>query len=177
MKKFLSTYKFAILAVLFFVVVIIARPELRPGMISSLRSNVIQMFSITPAIFILLGLLDVWVDKQTIMKYMGEDSGLLGSFLTFIMATAAAGPLYIAFPIAVTLLKKGVKLFNIYLFLGIWSSAKIPLLLFETANMGIRYMAIRFACNVTGVIVMAFLLAKTTNAEDRNRIAGSMDNA
>ena len=176
MKKFLNAYKFAIVSVLFFIIVIFVKPELKQEMAAQLGNNLKEMFSIIPAIFILLGLLDVWVEKEAIMKYMGENSGLLGTLLTFFMATAAAGPLFIAFPIAVMLLKKGVKLFNFYFFLGVWSCAKIPYLLFETANMGVKYMLIRFVFNIIGVSIMAIILAKTTSAEDRIWMIQSMDN-
>ena len=170
MKKILMKYKFAVAAVIFLIILVIIRPELGRVVILHFRKNLFEMLVALPPIFILLGLLDVWIEKQTIMKYMGDDSGFFGSLLTFVMATAAAGPLYAAFPIVAMLIKKGVKLFNIFLFLGVWSSAKIPFLLFETANLGVRYMAIRFTGNIIGIIIMAFLLTKTTSAEERIRI-------
>jgi uncharacterized membrane protein YraQ (UPF0718 family) len=175
MKKILFRYKYALVSLAAFVTIIILKPELRQGMILNLRGNGMGMLSVLPPVFILLGLLDVWVDRATIIKYMGDNSGLLGSLLIFVMATAAAGPLYAAFPIALMLLKKGVKLFNIFLFIGIWSTAKIPTLLFETVNLGIKYMAVRFAGNITGVIIIALLLSKTTTEEERNTLIKNAD--
>lgn len=57
-------------------------------------------------IFILLGLLDVWVDRQTMMKYTGKGSGLKVILISFLLGSAAAGPLYAAFPVATVMLKK-----------------------------------------------------------------------
>lgn len=37
-----------------------------------------EMLSIIPPIFILLGLLDVWVQRETMIKLMGKESGILG---------------------------------------------------------------------------------------------------
>ena len=170
MKEQFKKYKFSIATLVLFIAAITIMPDLRPGMVLNLRRNFKEMLSVMPAVFILLGLLDVWVEKQTMMKYMGENSGIFGSLLTFIMATAAAGPLYVAFPIVVMLLKKGVKLFNVFLFLGVWASAKIPFLLFETANLGFRYMATRFIGNITGIIIMSYLLARTTSEDEKNKI-------
>ena len=66
-----------------------------------------------------------------------------GGLLAFVPGAAAAGPLYAAFPIAAVLIKKGAKLTNVFIFLGAWSTTKIPMLLFETANLGARYMLLR----------------------------------
>ncbi len=66
-----------------------------------------QMFFVLPPIFLLLGLLDVWVPRTTMVKYMGEGSGLKGIFLAFVIGSAAAGPLYGAFPVAAVFMKKG----------------------------------------------------------------------
>ena len=48
------------------------------------------MILIIPPIFILLGLLDIWVPKQTMVKYMGEGSGLKGILLALFIGSAAA---------------------------------------------------------------------------------------
>jgi uncharacterized membrane protein YraQ (UPF0718 family) len=173
MKKLLMRYKFPIALFIGLIIIFFVKPDLGHGMVSNLKGNLREMLSVLPPIFVLLGLLDVWIEKETMMKYMGDNSGILGSLLIFIMGSAAAGPLYAAFPIAAILLKKGVKLFNIFLFLGVWSTAKIPMLLFETANLGIKYMAIRLICNIFGIIIIALLLNKTTTKEERNNIYGN----
>ena len=43
--------------------------------------NLLEMLSFLPPIFVLLGLMDVWVDRETMMKYMGDKSGLRGMLL------------------------------------------------------------------------------------------------
>jgi hypothetical protein len=83
------------------------------------------MLSVLPPIFILLGLLDVWVDRATMMKFTGKGSGLKGVLIAFLLGSAAAGPLYAAFPVAGVMLKKGSSLFNVFIFIGAWSTTKI----------------------------------------------------
>lgn len=134
------------------------------------KDNIIEMVSIIPPIFILLGLLDVWVERETMIKYMGEDSGIKGGMLAFMMGSFAAGPLYVAFPIAGVLLKKGVKLDKVFIFIGAWSTTKIPMMLFEAANLGWDYMALRFICNFIGIIIIAVILDKITAQKDRASI-------
>ena len=58
-----------------------------------------EMIQVIPPIFLLLGLLDVWVPKETMTKFMGEGSGLKGILLAMFIGSAAAGPLYGAFPV------------------------------------------------------------------------------
>jgi uncharacterized membrane protein YraQ (UPF0718 family) len=113
------------------------------------------MLSFLPPIFILLGLLDVWVDRETMMKYMGDNSGCRGAFLAFAMGSAAAGPLYAAFPVAAIMMKKGARLLNVFIFVGAWATTKIPMLTFETASLGFRFMALRFVFNVIGILIIA----------------------
>ena len=81
-----------------------------------------------------------------------------GCLLAFFLGSAAAGPLYAAFPMAGVLLKKGAGLFNVFLFIGAWATTKIPLIMFETATLGFRFMALRLACNIIGIIVIAKIL-------------------
>ncbi|HNR03904.1 MAG TPA: permease [Bacillota bacterium] len=119
-------------------------------------SNLLEMMAILPPIFILLGLLDVWVKRETMIKYMGDDSGIIGVLLAFFLGSAAAGPLYAAFPVAGVLLKKGSKLSNVFIMLGAWSTTKIPLILFEASSLGLKFMLVRMVMDLIGIAVIAY---------------------
>lgn len=134
------------------------------------KDNIIEMLSVIPPIFILLGLLDVWVDRETMIKYMGQGSGFKGGLLAFVLGSAAAGPLYAAFPFAAVMMKKGARLLNVFIFVGAWSTTKIPLLLFETTSLGLKYTLLRLCFNVVGIIVIAVLLEKSLSEEDKQQI-------
>lgn len=123
--------------------------------------NVVEMLSFLPPIFVLLGLLDVWVDRETMMKYMGEQSGLRGMLLAFILGSAAAGPLYAAFPMSGIMMKKGASLLNVFIFIGAWSTTKIPLIMFETATLGFRFMLMRLILNIVGILLIAVILNRS----------------
>lgn len=123
-------------------------------------ANLLEMLSFLPPVFILLGLLDVWVDRETMMKYLGEKSGCRGMLLAFFLGSAAAGPLYAAFPMVGVMIKKGAGLRNIFIFIGAWSTTKIPLLLFESATLGFRFTTLRFVFNVAGIFIIALVLEK-----------------
>lgn len=129
-----------------------------------------EMALIIPPIFILLGLLDVWVPRETMMKFMGEESGLKGIILAFLLGSAAAGPLYGAFPIAAVFMKKGVKFTNILIFIGAWSTTKIPMFLFELSALGTRFAVTRLLVDIPGIIIMAYILGRIIPKKEIERI-------
>ena len=173
MKKFIKRYR--VFLILFFINAIVAflYPEIGQSSTKITINNLKEMISVIPPIFILLGLLDVWVEKETMVKYMGEGAGIRGILLAFFLGSAAAGPLYAAFPIAGVLIKKGSKLSNVFIFIGAWSTTKIPLILFETSAMGWKFTALRFVINLFGIMGIAYITEKVLNTEDRKALYAS----
>ncbi|WP_241423576.1 permease [Candidatus Contubernalis alkaliaceticus] len=117
-----------------------------------------EMALIIPPVFILMGLFEVWVPKTFIQKYMGKEAGFKGAALAFVFGTIPTGPVYIAFPIAAGMLKKGARIMNINIFLGTWAAAKLPQLLIELKFLGPAFTALRFALTVISVVIIGFLV-------------------
>lgn len=130
-------------------------------------SNTKEMLGLIPPVFVLMGLLDAWVPKETFIRYMGEASGLKGVLTALLLGSAAAGPLYIAFPIAILLIKKKAKLAYVFFFLGVWSTTKIPLLLYEISYMGARFTAIQIAVCIPLFLLFSLIIEKTISTEER----------
>ena len=128
-------------------------------------SNIKSMLSLLPPILILVGLLDVWVPKSTLVRYMGEGSGLKGIIIALVLGSAAAGPLYAAFPIAALLIKKGARLAYVIFFLGVWSSTKLPLVLFEIASLGLKFTLVHIGLSLPLYLATAYLIEKMTPEE------------
>lgn len=129
-----------------------------------------QMISVLPPIMLLLGLLDIWVPRETMLKYMGENSGITGIILAIIFGSVAAGPLYAAFPITAVFIKKGVKFSNVMIFLGAWCTTKIPTLLFELSALGYRYTFTRMLVNLPSIILLGYLIEGLLKEEDLKEI-------
>jgi uncharacterized membrane protein YraQ (UPF0718 family) len=106
---------------------------------------------------ILIGLLDVWIPKETMIRHLGEESGLRGIFISFLLGIFAAGPLYAAFPFAAVFMKKHVKFSNIIIFIGAWSTTKMPMLLFEISALGYRFALSRLFLNIFVIIIDYFM--------------------
>ena len=132
-------------------------PEIGQKALNNTIGSFKEMLSVLPPIFILLGLLDVWVDRATMMKYTGKGSGIKGVLIAFLLGSAAAGPLYAAFPFAAVMLKKGSSLFNVLIFIGAWSTTKIPLLAFEASSMGVTFVLVRLGLSLVGIPLIAWI--------------------
>lgn len=170
MKKFLKRYWVGILLLLINIIVLLIYPEIGTKSFKVSFESLLEMLSIVPPVFIILGLTDVWVKKETMIKIMGEKSRITGILIAFILGSAAAGPLYAAFPIAAMLMKKGSKFSNVLIFIGAWSTTKIPMLLFEASSMGIKFTLLRFAINLPVIFLIAFISEKILKREEIDEI-------
>lgn len=170
MKEIIKRYKFFILLVIINVFIVIIFPSVGKKSLGITLENFLEMLSIIPPVFILLGLLDVWVERETMIKFMGIKSGLVGVIIAFVLGSAAAGPLYAAFPIAGVLLKKGSKFSNVLIFIGAWSTTKIPMLLFEMSAMGWKFMLIRFIVDIPGIAIIAYVIEKLLSDKEKKEI-------
>ncbi|MGM0376245.1 MAG: hypothetical protein ACQEQ0_05690, partial [Bacteroidota bacterium] len=119
-----------------------------------------EMLTILPCMFILIGLFDVWVPREKIEKHIGSGSGLKGIILMILLAVTQVGPLYAAFPVAHLLWKKGCSLRNIFVYVGMFSAAKIPMLTFEIGFMGLKFSLLRLILTIPVFVLIAIFLEK-----------------
>lgn len=138
--------------------------------------SIVEMLFIIPPVFVLLGLLDVWVPRESMIKYMGEGSGLKGVLLSLFIGSAAAGPLYAAFPVSALFMKKGVSFSNVMIFIGAWSTTKIPMVLFELEALGASFALTRLFVDIPGIIIIALLLKKISKKEEIKEIYENAEN-
>ena len=122
------------------------------------KTYLLEMLSILPPILILVGLFEVWVPKSVITRIMGAASGWKGVAMAILTGTAAMGPLYVAFPIGVSLLAKGASLFNVAIFLCVWASIKIPMILFEVKFLGAEFAVLRLALTLPSIVLISYFL-------------------
>jgi uncharacterized membrane protein YraQ (UPF0718 family) len=177
MIKILKRYWLFILLLVINIGLLFVTPHLGASSFKLTWQNLLEMLSVVPPIFILLGLLDVWVKRETMIKIMGEKSRFVGILIAFLLGSAAAGPLYAAFPVAGMLMKKGSSFTNVLIFISAWSTTKIPLLLFEASSMGWTFMLLRFAIDIPVIILIALItgrLLRQTEIEEIYALAEKM---
>jgi uncharacterized membrane protein YraQ (UPF0718 family) len=127
---------------------------------TNFKEFVSEMLSFLPLLFILIGLFDVWVPKETITKLIGEHSGIKGILIIIFLATLQAGPLYGAFPVAYMLWKKGCSIRNIFIYLGAFSTLKIPMITFEITFLGLKFSLLRTLITIPVFILIGIIIEK-----------------
>jgi uncharacterized membrane protein YraQ (UPF0718 family) len=120
----------------------------------------LEVVSIVPPVMVLMGLLDVWVPRRLVEAHLGPDSGMIGAGVAILLGTAAAGPIYAAFPVAVSLRKKGARLANVVIFLGTWATIKIPMILMESSFIGLRFALLRLSFTVPCILLSGYLMER-----------------
>ena len=127
---------------------------------AGLWSFTLEMAAFLPAMFMLVGLFDVWVPRSFVERHVGRDSGPLAILWMVLLGTLQAGPLYGAFPVAVALWHKGTAPRNVFIYLGAFSALKIPMLTFEVAFLGWQFSLVRTAVTLPVFIALAYLLER-----------------
>lgn len=118
------------------------------------------MLFLLPPVLLFVGLLDQWVKKETLMKYMGEKSGIYGILFSLLLGGIAAGPLYVAFPISRITFEKGASIKYIVFFLGVWTTAKLPIILYEFSSFGATFTLIHICFGLVFFYVMGLIFEK-----------------
>lgn len=118
----------------------------------------IEMLKLLPCAFILIGLFEVWVKKESVEKHLGKDSGAIGYIWVILLAGTTVGGLYVAFPVAYSLFRKGAKLSVVFTYIGASAICRIPMTIFESSFMGIKFSLIRLIVSIPLVILSSIWL-------------------
>lgn len=168
--KLIKRYKFFLISLIVLIFILIFNFDLGIKSILNTKDSFVQMLTVLPPIMIMLGLMDVWVSKESLMKYMGNNSGIIGIIISILIGSIAAGPMYAAFPFTAVLIKKGAKFSNIIIFMNAWCVTKISTLLFEISSLGYKFTFIRLLIDIPGVIIMGFIVEKFLSTSDLDNI-------
>lgn len=120
----------------------------------------LTMVKILPCAFILIALFEEWCQRDTVIKQLGADSGLRGYFWALLLGGMTIGGLFVAFPLACALHRKGASLKVIFSFLGFAGVCRIPMTLFEASFLGTKFTIIRLAVSIPLMLVSGILLGE-----------------
>ena len=120
----------------------------------------VEMAAVLPAAMILMGLFAVWVSNDTVTKYLGQASGAKGIAFALLLGAMPSGPLYVAFPMAAALLKKGARVSNVVVLLSAWACISIPQELVELQFLGAKFMAARLVLTIAAVVSMGLVIER-----------------
>ncbi len=117
-----------------------------------------EMLMILPPVFFLVGMLDQWVPRETIEKYVGHGSGVKGMIISLLLGSATVGPLYAGFPLAAMLLRKGARMSNVVAFLTAKAAAEVPLIVMESKFLGVRFAMVRVSLTFIAAIAIGWII-------------------
>ena len=157
---------FILLVAAAYIIMFIFRPEMGISSVKNSFYYIKEMLLIMPVIFVLTALLDLWVPKEKIIKYLGGDAKLKGVVLSFVLGSISAGPIYAAFPLCVMLHKKGASVRNLVIILSAWAVIKAPMLLNEMKFLGFKFMATRWFLTVIAIAIFSLITAKLVKDDD-----------
>lgn len=166
MKKFMKKNRFIIIAALGLTVLAIVDFSLSIKALEHSYSSLISMLLVIPPIFVLIGLFDVWIERETMIRLMGENSGIKGMVIAFFVAALSAGPTIAAFPIAAMMLKKGAKYTNVLFFVMVWSSLKLPIVIFQVTTIGLKLTLIINLTMLAVFVIGAMVANKVFTAQE-----------
>ncbi|OHD19851.1 MAG: hypothetical protein A2086_00075 [Spirochaetes bacterium GWD1_27_9] len=170
MKDYIKKHRVDIIIFILFLAFIVISNVLNfnegKKIINNFKDSFIEMISLIPFMFILIGLFDVWVPKEKIEKHIGKSSGFLGILWVILLAMLQVGPLYGAFPVCYILWKKGSSIKNIFIYLGAFSTMKIPMLAFEIGFLGLKFTILRTIITLPIFIIIGYLMESIFDNKD-----------
>jgi len=119
-----------------------------------------ELILILPCAFILIGLFEVWVKRETIEKHLGKDSGIKGYLWVILLASTTIGGIIVSFPVAYSLQKKGAKLSVLFTYISASAVGRIPMTVFEASFIGLKFSLIRLFTSLPLIIITSILLEK-----------------
>ena len=143
---------FLALVLILYLVLFLFEPE---KIRESLKISGNIFLQIAPWLFLvifLMGIINYFVKPKTVLKYVGEGSGIKGWFLAISTGILSHGPIYAWYPLLRDLRNQGMKSGLVAVFLYN-RSIKIPLLPFM-----VHYFRMPFVIILTGYIIIASIV-------------------
>jgi uncharacterized membrane protein YraQ (UPF0718 family) len=152
-----DTFWFLFLGFVITLVVYILNAEKGMIVAKTVYSTFFEVLDIIVAVSIFIGLFQVWVKPQTIVKLLGKGSGIKGFILVCTFPILMGGSLFTVFPLLKALKEKGARTGAIASFITAWGG-KAPLLPLETKFLGWPFALLRLSLVVLFAFVMGILM-------------------
>jgi len=166
-KKMMRDWLFLGIIIVVVIILLLIFPAKTDAVTSTAQEYFIEMMIILPAVMVIMGLFAVFIPNETVVKHLGKTSGVKGIALALLIGTLPTGPLYIAFPMAATLLKKGARVSNIIVFLSAWACIKLPQEMVELRFLGGEFMFLRLILTIIFVIIMGISIERIIEWNDK----------
>lgn len=166
MKNFIKENKLLVITAVLYLAVFFFNPGLFNNAVKMTGKFLLEMIEVMPPILLLSALITVWVPSEVITKNFGKESGIKGKLISVFIGSVSAGPIYAAFPMALTLFYKGASVSNIVIIISAWAVVKVPMFMIESSFLGLKFAAIRYLLTVPAIVALGYLMDKLVKRED-----------
>lgn len=128
--------------------------------VQALRAGAGAFVSILPiiiAVFLALGLFNVWVDKKKVASALGKSGGIKAVVLASLAGTILIGPVYVIFPLMKAVREHGARWAVVGAVLAAWA-VKVPMIPMEIGMLGLKFSVARVALVALAAIPIGYLL-------------------
>jgi uncharacterized membrane protein YraQ (UPF0718 family) len=119
--------------------------ELATGM-KSFMGMTVEVLPLLLFAFIVAGLAQAMIPKETVAGWVGEESGFRGLLIGTMAGGFIPGGPYVSLPIAAGFLKAGAGIGTMVAFIAAWSLWGISRMPLEVGVMGWKFTGVRLAC-------------------------------
>lgn len=121
-----------------------------------------KMFlNILPTLLNVLILVSVFlylVPKETLIKWLGKDSGVMGMFIAAVLGSISLIPAFVSYPLAAILLKSGVSYQVLAIFITTLLMVGVLTLPLESKYFGLKVAIMRNSLSFVGAIIIGVLI-------------------
>lgn len=129
-----------------------------------------QTIEIIAAVFVLIGLLQVWVPPKAVARLFGKEGGWKGLLLASTIPVMIGGSLFTMLPLMQALREKGARIAVIGAFITAWGG-KLPLLPLEMHFLGWQFAALRLGLIVPTAVCLGLVLEAIVERKVREHVA------
>lgn len=119
------------------------------------------------AVFSAMGLVQVFVDKQKLARYLGDRAGLPALLAAAGVGTILMGPVFVVFPLLKTMRDHGTSWAVITTTLTAWA-VKLPMVPLEAGFLGWGFSIVRMTLTLLAAIIMGVVVDRLMRGHDES---------
>lgn len=129
--------------------------------IKGLKKGLLMFLNMLPFLLMMLGLVSIvlyFIPAETLIRNMGNDSGIGGWAIAALLGSVAFIPGFIAYPLCGVLIKSGVSYSTIAVFITTLMMVGIVTLPLEAKYFGWKISILRNSLSFMGALLIGFLM-------------------
>ena len=108
-KKSMGKWYFLIIVVLAYLSIYFFLPDKMMPILCFYVKLILQILPIFLLVYVIMVLINYFVNNKVLQKYMGEEAGIKGWVISIIIGILSSGPIYMWYPLMKDLQNKGIK--------------------------------------------------------------------